>query len=100
VSPFSSPVAVTIGLPTLLALNFSRLVHLFYLGVHNRAEFEMWHDAIWPTFIGLLIIGLWFSWASWAERQSTSRASHVNPPSPPETEKWGQSPILDSHRST
>src|SRR5207244_3376652 len=75
-------VAVTIGLPALLALNFSRLVHLFYLGVHNRADFEVWHEALWPTFIGLLIIGLWLSWASWAERRSTGLASHANPFSP------------------
>ena len=71
-------VAVTIGLPALLALNFSRLVHLFYLGVHNRADFEVWHEYLWRSIILLSIIGLWLSWAYWAERRSTRLASQAN----------------------
>ena len=63
-------VGVTIGLPALLALNFSRLVHLFYLGVQDRAAFEWWHADLWRTIILLSVIGLWLSWACWAERRS------------------------------
>ena len=85
-APVHRLVAVTIGLPTLLALNFSRLVHLFYLGVHNRADFEVWHGYLWRTIILLSIIGLWLSWAYWAERRSTRLASQANPPSPLERE--------------
>ena len=72
-------VGVTIGLPALLALNFSRLVHLFYLGVHDRAAFQLWHEDLWPTIIRLSVIGLWLSWASWAEGRSTRLASPALP---------------------
>jgi exosortase H (IPTLxxWG-CTERM-specific) len=75
-------VGVTIGLPVLLALNFSRLLHLFYLGVLDRADFELWHEDLWRTIILLSVIGLWLSWACWAERRSTGLASQANPPFP------------------
>jgi exosortase/archaeosortase family protein len=75
-------VGVTIGLPALLVLNFSRLVHLFYVGVHDRADFELWHADLWPTIMRLSVIGLWLAWACWAERRSTRLASHANSPSP------------------
>jgi exosortase H (IPTLxxWG-CTERM-specific) len=70
-------VGVTIGLPALLVLNFSRLVHLFYLGVHDRADFELWHVQLWRTIILLSIIGLWISWACCVERRSGKNGVRV-----------------------
>ncbi|MGH9896032.1 MAG: hypothetical protein ACREA0_29395, partial [bacterium] len=63
-------VGVTIGIPALLMLNLGRLVHLFDLGVYDRAVFDLWHEDLWPTIIRLTIVGFWISWACWAERRS------------------------------
>lgn len=60
-------VGVVIGLPLLLALNFIRLLHLFHLGVSDRAAFASWHEGLWPGIVRLTIIGLWIAWVWWAE---------------------------------
>lgn len=60
-------VGAVIGLPLLLALNFIRLVHLFHLGVSDRAAFAWWHEDLWPGIMRLTIIGLWVAWVWWAE---------------------------------
>ena len=51
-------VGVVIGLPLLLALNFIRLLHLFHIGVSDRAAFAWWHEDVWPGIVRLTIIGL------------------------------------------
>ncbi len=63
-------IGLTIGIPFLLALNLSRLVHLFYLGTSDRGSFDWWHEDLWPGIIRLTIIALWIVWACWAERRS------------------------------
>lgn len=46
---------LAVGLPLLVALNFVRLVHLFYVGVHHTAAFDFAHSVLWQ---GVLILAV------------------------------------------
>ena len=56
-------VGLAVGVPALIAVNLTRLVHLFYLGVHNPATFDFAHSVLWEGFLILAILGLWLGWA-------------------------------------
>ena len=60
-------VGLVVGVPVLIALNLTRLVHLFYLGVHNPAAFDFAHAVMWEGFLILAILGLWLSWTRWSD---------------------------------
>jgi len=62
------------GVSILVALNFVRLVHLFYVGVHQPARFEYVHHTLWENFLILMIIVLWFSWVRWSEKTTIGQA--------------------------
>ncbi len=61
-------VGLMIGLPMLMLLNVTRLIHLFYIGLHDPAHFELWHEDLWRGMIRLAILVIWMAWALWAER--------------------------------
>ncbi len=60
-------VGLAVGVPVLIALNLTRLVHLFYLGVHNPAAFDFAHSVLWEGFLILAILGLWLGWTRWSD---------------------------------
>lgn len=60
-------VGLAVGLPILIALNLTRLVHLFYLGVHNPTAFDLGHTFLWEGFLILAIFGLWLGWTRWSD---------------------------------
>lgn len=62
-------VALAVGVPILIALNLMRLVHLFYLGVHNPAAFDIAHAIVWETLLIVAIIGIWMGWARWSDKR-------------------------------
>ena len=60
-------VGLVVGVPVLIALNLTRLVHLFYVGVHNPAAFDFAHSVMWEGFLILAILGLWLGWTRWSD---------------------------------
>jgi len=63
-------VGLAVGVPILIALNLTRLVHLFYIGVHSPAAFHIAHKIVWETLIILAIIGLWLGWTKWSHKRA------------------------------
>ncbi|MGH7699278.1 MAG: archaeosortase/exosortase family protein [Gemmatimonadales bacterium] len=61
-------VGVVIAVPLFVALNFVRLVHLFYLGVHEPGRFALAHETLWQGGVAVAIYGLWLAWKLWADR--------------------------------
>jgi exosortase H (IPTLxxWG-CTERM-specific) len=57
-------VGLAIGLPSIQAINISRLLSLFLLGVHRPDWFSVWHIAIWQTVIILIGVALFVIWSS------------------------------------
>src|SRR3990170_405554 len=60
-------VGLVVGVPLLIALNLTRLAHLFYLGAHNPAAFNFAHSVMWEGFLILAVLGLWLSWTHWSD---------------------------------
>ncbi|MDL2717971.1 MAG: exosortase H [Acidobacteriota bacterium] len=54
------------GLAVIQAVNLFRIVSLFWLGVHHRNVFELFHAAIWQTALILLAVGIFLAWSRFA----------------------------------
>lgn len=54
-------VGLSLGVPFLAVLNLIRLVHLFYLGVHQPQLFELAHKVLWQAVIVLAVLALWIA---------------------------------------
>lgn len=54
-------VGLAVGVPVLFGLNLVRLVHLFSIGVHNPAAFDVAHAVVWEGFLIVTIFGFWLS---------------------------------------
>jgi exosortase/archaeosortase family protein len=50
------------GLPILIAINLTRLVHLFHVGVHHRGAFDFAHLFLWQPIMVLVTFGMWYGW--------------------------------------
>lgn|GEM_PF-727474 len=50
---------LALGVLFLVVLNLIRLVHLFYLGVHQPQLFELAHKVLWQAVIVLAVFALW-----------------------------------------
>jgi exosortase/archaeosortase family protein len=61
-------IGLALGIPFLVALNLMRLVHLFYLGVHAPAAFDLAHRVIWEAVIVSATVLIWWLWSKWAMR--------------------------------
>lgn len=65
-APWRSRLAALVaGTVALQALNLVRVVSLFWLGVHHRDVFEMFHTAVWQTLLILVAVGLFVLWSRW-----------------------------------
>ncbi|MGA7991335.1 MAG: exosortase H [Thermoanaerobaculia bacterium] len=53
---------VAIGFLAIQAVNFVRIVSLFWLGAHRRDVFDLFHAAIWQTLLILLAVGIFLAW--------------------------------------
>ncbi len=62
-------IGLVVAVPILIALNLTRLVHLFYLGVHDPAAFDFAHSVLWEGFLILAVLGLWLGWTRWLNVQ-------------------------------
>lgn len=63
-------VGLAVGVPVLVALNLTRLVHLFYIGVYHPAAFDFAHAVLWEGFLILAVFGLWLGWTRWSDSHS------------------------------
>ncbi len=53
------------GLAVIQGVNLFRIVSLFWLGVHHRNVFELFHAAVWQTALILLAVGIFLAWSRW-----------------------------------
>ena len=54
---------IAAGLAAIQGVNLVRIVSLFWLGVHHRAAFELFHAAVWQTALILLAVGIFLAWS-------------------------------------
>ncbi len=54
---------IAVGVAVIQVLNLVRVVSLFWLGVHRRGVFEMFHTAVWQTILILVAVGLFLLWS-------------------------------------
>lgn len=62
---------LAVGIPVLILLNLMRLVHLFYIGIHRPAAFDLAHGVLWEAAIMVAALGLWWCWSAWAARNQS-----------------------------
>ena len=68
--------ALIFAVPLLFAINMTRLVHLFYLGVHRADLFHAAHRVVWQVVIVLAVFTLWLAATHYlATRGRPSRSS-------------------------
>lgn len=58
--------AVAVGVPLYVALNVTRLVHLFHIGVASPPWFPAAHEIGWPLLLVAAFLAGWFWWRRWA----------------------------------
>jgi exosortase H (IPTLxxWG-CTERM-specific) len=68
-------VGLLVGVPLLIALNLTRLVHLFYLGVYHPAAFHFAHSVMWEGFLILATLGVWLVLARWFDSMRETLSS-------------------------
>ena len=54
---------IAAGLAVIQGVNLLRIVSLFWLGVHHRDVFELFHAAVWQTALILLAVGIFLVWS-------------------------------------
>ncbi len=54
------------GLAFLQAVNFTRIVSLYYVGGAFERHFHVAHERGWPGLLIALTVGTWLVWARWA----------------------------------
>ena len=58
------------GFLAIQALNFVRVVSLFWVGAHRPALFSSSHTVVWQSAVVLASVLLFLFWASWSGRKS------------------------------
>lgn len=69
---------ILLCLPVLLAVNYLRLVNLFFIGVYFPGSFELVHEVVWEGLQVVAFISLWLSWISWSENLVNKNPSGLN----------------------
>jgi len=72
-APRRKLIGMALGVSILIAVNLVRLVHLFHLGVHRPALFEVTHGVVWELILIMATLGLWWAWSRWAIRSHLPR---------------------------
>jgi exosortase H (IPTLxxWG-CTERM-specific) len=62
-TPKQRALGIAGGLAVIQAVNLFRIVSLFWLGVHHRNVFELFHAAVWQTALILLAVGIFLAWS-------------------------------------
>ncbi len=61
--PKERALGIAAGLLVIQGVNLFRIVSLFWLGVHYRNVFELFHAAVWQTALILLAVGIFLAWS-------------------------------------
>ncbi|MGE5415103.1 MAG: exosortase H [Syntrophomonadaceae bacterium] len=70
-APWSRRLAgLAAGFLAIQALNFVRVVSLFWVGAHRPALFSSSHTVVWQSAVVLASVLLFLFWASWSGRKS------------------------------
>jgi exosortase/archaeosortase family protein len=69
-------IGTALGVGALIAANLMHLVHLFLLGVHRPALFDVWHAVVWELILIMTTLGLWGMWRRWAMRSHLEGKRH------------------------
>lgn len=64
---------IAFGIPALLAVNFLRLVSLFYIGVRFPALFGLAHEVVWEGLLAVVFIALWVGWMRWSNDHGSDK---------------------------
>ena len=62
-APKQRLLGIALGLALIQGVNLFRIVSLFWLGVHHRNFFELFHAAVWQTALILLAVGIFLAWS-------------------------------------
>ncbi|HEX5855557.1 MAG TPA: exosortase H [Thermoanaerobaculia bacterium] len=73
-SPKRRAQGIAAGLAVIQGVNLLRIVSLFWLGVHHRVAFELFHAAVWQTALILLAVGIFLAWSRRANVGGPSEA--------------------------
>lgn len=65
-------IGLAVGVPILIVLNLTRLVHLFYLGVYHPTAFDFAHAVLWQGLLILVTFGLWLGWTRWSDSRTAA----------------------------
>jgi len=71
---------VGIGVPCTFALNFARLVSLFYIGVRHPRLFLWAHSPLWEGLMVAFLVGFFFLWKRQIRATSESTRLAANTP--------------------
>ncbi len=71
--------AAPLGVLLILAVNFIRLVSLFYIGVHYPGAFHFAHSVLWES--GMILLAVLF-WVPWMKSPERPRVAARMPPVP------------------
>ncbi len=64
---------LAISVPLLLAINFTRLIHLFWVGITRPDVFEFVHNVLWEGSIVLATLVIWLVWVRWSYNKRQER---------------------------
>ena len=65
--------AIVVGTVLLFLHNITRIVSLFWAGVHPPSHFQDLHA--WPAFLVLCACAFWVAWAMWATRAQLAKST-------------------------
>lgn len=72
-------VGVFAGLAALMAVNFVRLISLFYVGANWPDRMEFAHMDVWQPALIVIVLFFWIAWSRWALPVRTETAEPTSP---------------------
>lgn len=54
---------MALGLVVLFAVNVVRIASLYWIGVHAKAWFHVFHADLWPAVVLIIALGMWVEWS-------------------------------------
>lgn len=64
------------GLVWLNALNFARIISLFFIGAYTTGIFQTAHEVVWPTLLIIMTVATWIIWVRQATRDEARAVEH------------------------
>lgn len=71
-------IGIACSIPLVIAINFVRLLYLFYIGVHVPAAFHLMHSVVWQGLMVVVTFSLWLGWIRWVWFSGGSNRCGIN----------------------